>query len=82
MGLNRQDGQVAARLAILMVLSRHESQKGLEVDPPLGPAAMACNPILIQVTVWRARSGDQGTHLNPWPLTAKKEWTAMAGTND
>ena len=37
MGLNRQDGQVAARLAILMVLSRHESQKGLEVDPPLVP---------------------------------------------
>ena len=49
MGLDRLNGQFTARLAIIMVQSRHQSQRCLEVEPPLGPAAMACKPIFIQV---------------------------------
>ena len=48
-GLNCLNGQFTARLAIIMALSRHKSQICLEVEPPLGPAAMACKPIFIQV---------------------------------
>ena len=43
-GLNRQDCQVVARLDILMAMSRHQSQRHLEVYPPLGRAGPKGTP--------------------------------------
>ena len=71
-GLNRLNGQFTARLAIIMALSHHESQRCFEVEPPLGSAAMACKPILIQVTFLRAHSSGV-TRYTPQSMTTNSQ---------
>ncbi|KNZ58644.1 hypothetical protein VP01_1889g1 [Puccinia sorghi] len=57
-GLNRQDGQFAARLAKLMVMSHHEIQR------LLGLAAMVRKLNFIQVMFLRAHSHDKGSNTS------------------